>query len=243
MIAVPGGPRGGDRTPRPGPHAVNKWLTGSVTADPAQVITAAFDQAHARDPARARTWVVLVDGAWHQIELIEAEAARRGIDIGIVVDLIHCIEYLWGAARCFHAVDDPATEDWVAARVLGLLAGRVHAVADAIETQATAAGLEGQGRRGADDAVRYLRGHADYLRYDTALERGWPIATGVVEGAVRHVIGDRLDIGGARWGLVGAEAVLLLRALIQNGDFPSYWVFHLAREHQRVHPGDHQLAA
>jgi hypothetical protein len=65
----------------------------------------------------------------------------------------------------------------------------------------------------------------------------WPIATGVIEGACRHLIADRLDIGGARWGLDGDEAVLTLRAAISNGDFEEYWRFHLQREHQRLYPG------
>ena len=51
---------------------------------------------------------------------------------------------------------------------------------------------------------------------------------------------DRHDIGGARWGLDGAEAVLALRAVISNGDFEEYWRFHLAREHQRLYPGTKQ---
>jgi hypothetical protein len=62
----------------------------------------------------------------------------------------------------------------------------------------------------------------DYLRYDQALAAGWPIATGVIEGACRHLIGDRPDITGARWGLEGAEAILTLRAVISNGDFDDY---------------------
>jgi hypothetical protein len=86
-----------------------------------------------------------------------------------------------------------------------------------------------------DTCIRYLAGHAAFLGYDQALKKGWPIATGVIEGACRHLIGDRLDITGARWGLAGAEAVLKLRALIANGDFPVYWNFHLHREHHRVH--------
>jgi hypothetical protein len=79
-----------------------------------------------------------------------------------------------------------------------------------------------------------------HLGYNTALARGWPIATGVIEGACRHLVGDRLDITGARWGLQGAEAVLKLRALHTNGDFPAYWRFHLAQEHQRVHQARYQ---
>ncbi|MRH93477.1 ISKra4 family transposase, partial [Nocardia sp. SYP-A9097] len=72
---------------------------------------------------------------------------------------------------------------------------------------------------------------------------GWPIATGVIEGAARHLIADRLDIGGARWGLTGAEAILTLRAVIDNGDFDTYWAYHLTREHHRTHPEDYRLAA
>jgi hypothetical protein len=73
------------------------------------------------------------------------------------------------------------------------------------------------------------------MAYDTALAAGWPIATGVIEGACRHLIGDRLDITGARWGLHGAEAVLKLPALHTNVDFPAYWRFHLRQERRRVH--------
>jgi hypothetical protein len=88
--------------------------------------------------------------------------------------------------------------------------------------------------------VRYLVNKEEYLRYQVALESGWPIATGVVEGACRHLIGDRLDITGSRWGVEGAEAVLRLRAVIDNGDFEAYWAFHLRREHDRVHQARHQ---
>ena len=93
---------------------------------------------------------------------------------------------------------------------------------------------------GAGTCVCYLTSKQEFLRYDQALAAGWPIATGVIEGACRHLIGDRLDITGARWGLDGAEAILTLRAVISNGDFEEYWRFHLAREHQRLYPGTAQ---
>jgi hypothetical protein len=93
---------------------------------------------------------------------------------------------------------------------------------------------------GADTCARYLAGKHEYLRYDQALAAGWPIATGIIEGACRHLIADRPDIGGARWGLDGAEAILTLRAVISTGDFEAYWRFHLAREHQRLYPGTRQ---
>jgi hypothetical protein len=58
---------------------------------------------------------------------------------------------------------------------------------------------------------------------------------GVIEGACRYLVADRMDITGARWGLDGAEAVLKLRALRANGDCDDYWSFHLAQERSRVH--------
>jgi hypothetical protein len=67
------------------------------------------------------------------------------------------------------------------------------------------------------------------------LTHGWPIATGIVEGACRHLIKDRMDITGARWGLAGAEAILKLRAIKANGDFEDYWQYHLAQERHHVH--------
>jgi len=110
VIAPPGG-RHGHRKLRPGPKAKAKWLAGSVEHDPAEVIAAAFDQAGARDPARQRTWVVLVDGAEHQLGLIRAEAARRGITISILIDLIHVLGYIWKAAWSLHTAGDPAAAD------------------------------------------------------------------------------------------------------------------------------------
>jgi hypothetical protein len=236
VIAPPGG-RHGSRPLRPGPKALAKWLAGSVRKDPAEVIAAAFDEAGARDPGRLRTWVVLVDGAEHQLGLFRAEAARRGVTIHIIIDIIHVLEYIWGAAWSLHPAGDPAAEDWVAARALAVLAGDAQRAAAEITAEADAAGLERSRRSGADACARYLGNKREFLHYDQALEAGWPIATGVIEGACRHLIADRLDIGGARWGLDGAEAILTLRAVISNGDFEEYWQYHLEREHQRLYPG------
>lgn len=72
------------------------------------------------------------------------------------------------------------------------------------------------------------------------MEQGWPIATGVVEGTARYLVGDRLEITGARWGLAGAEAILKLRAVIANSDLDQYWAFHVGRENQRVRRSRHQ---
>jgi hypothetical protein len=239
VVAVPGGRRG-QREIRRGPHAQAKWLTGSVARDAGEVIAAAFGQAESRDRQHTRTWVVLVDGDRHQIELIQAEAARRTVTVHLVLDLVHVLEYLWAAAWCFHARDDPAAEDWVAVQALAVLTGRARQVTASLTGQAAQRGLTGNQRAGVDACARYLTNNMEYLRYDQALAAGWPIATGVIEGAARHLIGDRLDITGSRWGLEGAEAILRLRAVIDTGDFEAYWAFHLRCEHNRVHQGRDQ---
>jgi hypothetical protein len=69
---------------------------------------------------------------------------------------------------------------------------------------------------------------------------GWSIATDVIEGSCRHLVKDRFAITGARWSLTGAEAVLLLRALITNGDLDPYWTHHLQQEHQRTQTSRYQ---
>jgi hypothetical protein len=104
-----------------------------------------------------------------------------------------------------------------------------------IRRRATTYGYSAAERAGADECARYLDNKQDYLGYGAALAKGWPIATGIIEGACRHIVKDRMDITGARWSLEGAEAILKLRALIANGDFEDYWRFHLRREHERIH--------
>lgn len=219
----------------PGPVTSNKWLTASVACDAAQVVAPIFDEAQRRDPDHARTWVALVDGANHQIDRITAKARDRNVQVTITIDLIHVLEYLWKAAWCFFAEGDPAVEAWVQGKAKDVLAGKATKVAGAIRRQATNARLEPARRAGADTCAAYLTKKAPYLDYPTTLTNGRPIATSVIEGACRHLVKDRLDITGARWGLAGAEAILKLRAIRSNGDFDAYWKYHLAQEHIRAH--------
>ena len=221
--------------PPEAPKAKNKWLTASVVEDAKEVVGRLFDEAERRDPGHKRRWVALVDGNNHQIERIGAEAQARGLEITIVVDLVHVLEYLWAAAWYFFAEGDTAAEDWVCDRALSVLEGHAREIATGICRRATAEGIATSKRKNADEAARYLKNKAPYLDYPTALASGWPIATGIIEGAVRHVVRDRMDVTGARWSVSGAEAVLKLRAVRANGDFDDHWRFHLDHERQRVH--------
>jgi hypothetical protein len=226
----------------PGPQAVNRWYIAEITASRAETIAAVFDQAERRDPGHARTWIALADGDRHQIDVITAEAAARGITITILVDFIHVIEYLWKAAWCFHAPRDPAAEDWVTSQGLAILHGRVPEVTSRIAALAAAR----PPRPGSEHAkiirttLAYLDAKQPFMDYPRALANGWPIATGVIEGACRHLIADRMGITGARWGLPGAQAILWLRAITANGDLTGYWHWHTTREHHRNHLSRYQ---
>ena len=116
-----------------------------------------------------------------------------------------------------------------------ILRGRAAQVAAGIRRRATRFGYSAGERAGADECACYLTTKAPWLDYATALDRGWPIATGVIEGAARWLVKDRMDITGARWGLRGAEAILKLRTLHASGDFDKYWAFHLHKERKSVH--------
>ena len=142
----------------------------------------------------------------------------------------------WKAAWSFFDKGEPAAEEWVADQARKILHGKASQVAAGIRRRATTYGYSGAERAGADECARYLDNKNDYLDYATALAKGWPIATGIIEGACRHIpVKDRMDITGARWGLEGAEAILKLRAVIATGDFDAYWRFHLRREHERIY--------
>jgi hypothetical protein len=179
-----------------------------------------FEETRRRDPECRRRWVVLVDGDRHQIARVRAEARRRGLasDITLVVDFIHVLEYLWDAAWCFFAEGDRGAERCVTERAFAVLQGRSSDVTAGIRRSATLRELPADRRKGADDCADYLIAKRSMLRYDRYLRAGLPIATGVIEGACRHLIVDRLDITGARWSVPGAEAILRLRSLRPSGD-------------------------
>lgn len=222
-------------TSTPRPRAKNKRVWARLEPSLEAVVEEVFQEALRRDPLRQRHWVVLVDGNAHQLETLRRAARRHGVKIEIVLDFIHVLEYLWRAAWCFHQEGDPAVEDWVHQRALSILRGSSSAVAAGIRRSATKRGLRGAARRGADACVEYLVGHRKYLRYRRYLRTGLPIATGVIEGACRHLVRDRMEITGARWSVDGAEAILRLRSLRSSGDFEHYWAFHLQQEQQRNH--------
>ncbi len=217
------------------PKPVGKTLWASLEKSMKEVIETGFAEGKRRDPEHQAEWVVLVDGDLTQLDDIEQAARSFGVEVVIILDIMHVLEYLWKAAKAWLPPDDPKVAQWVGDKTLQLLQGGAKSVVRNLRRGATAKRMTAKQREPMDQCATYLANHAAYLHYPHYLAKGYPIATGVIEGACRHLVKDRMDITGARWGLEGGEAVLKLRALVINGDFDVYWDFHEHQEYQRNH--------
>jgi len=222
-----------DKTPAP--RARNKRVWASVARDPGEVTEEIFQEAHRRDPKKLRQWLMMVDGHKDQLKHIRACMKRHQVDVILILDFIHVLEYVWKAAYCFHPANSEEAEAWVAERALQILKGKASHVAAGMRRSATLRGFSPKERKAVDDCADYLIKYKDMLKYDEYLSQGFPIATGVIEGACRHLVNDRMDITGARWGLQRAEAVLKLRSLQSSGDADAYWDFYKTRSLKRNH--------
>jgi hypothetical protein len=226
-------------TRRPGPKAVNREVDASIVDSTAPMTRRLFDRAQQRDPQHLRRWIVLVDGNNHQIDRINAEAHTHGVRINLILDFVHVLEYLWKAAEDLHPTQ-PGRAGFVARTARDLLEHHPARVIADLNSRHDVLAQAGTTAPGLKRCIDYLTAKQPYLIYRIALTMGWPIATGVIEGACRYLVKDRLAITGARWSLPSAEAVLLLRAVITNGDFDAYWKYHLQQEHQRTHTSRYQ---
>ena len=218
---------------RPKPEKKRVWA--SLEKTPQEVLAAAFSEALRRDPQREKLWAALVDGNETQLSVLLALEREHHLTITIIVDFIHVAGYVWKAAHAFNPKGSKEAEHWVRERLLEILRGRSSHVAAGMRRSATLKKLSAKDREPIDDCADYLLKYRAFLRYDEYLAAGLPIATGVIEGACRHLVKDRMEISGAVWGLASAEAVLKLRALHASGDFDGYWSFHKDKEFGRNH--------
>ena len=227
------------RQAHPGPKARDKWVSASVTESIEDMIAAAFDEADRRDPQRARQRVFLVDGNKQQLAAIEAEARERSLKVPVLIDYIHVSGYIGKASAALHPGDPAAAGQWADGQLLRVLHGRAKAVAATLASVAARTRASARTRHldltDMDKAVTYLNNNRKHMKYDKALAAGWPIATGMIEGACRFVIEDRFGITGARWSPDGAGVILKIRAVVVNGDLDDYMRYYKQRYRDEHH--------
>lgn len=217
-----------DATPLPGAYRTWTWLGEEVTAR----------------HQTGQPLVRLMDG---QLSLWEAADAcleewrtqRRaaGEEPGVIdiLDIIHVAGYVWRAAKVFH-VHQEHREAFVEERLLRILHGEVRGVVKGMRRMASQRGLRGTALKELRTVCNYLAKNAARMRYDEYLRAGYPIATGVIEGACRHLIKDRMEQGGMRWTLAGAEAMLNVRAVCASSEWEEFNRWRQQEEAKRVHP-------
>ncbi|HTQ94273.1 MAG TPA: hypothetical protein VMK84_32755, partial [Streptosporangiaceae bacterium] len=189
------------RKAHPGPKARDKWVSASVTDGIEDMIAAAYDEAGRRDPQRVRQRMFLAGGNKQQITAVEAQAGDRGLKVPVLIDYIHVSGYLGKAAAALHPGDPAAAGQRADGQLLRVLHGRAKAVAATLASVAAKTRANPRTRHldltDMDKAVTYLANNHKHMRYGKALAAGWPIATGMIEGACRFVIEDRFVFSSA----------------------------------------------
>lgn len=212
----------------------NKTVSATLEKSQKAGVEAMFDEVQRRQANDPRTLVALVDGEERQMARLRHEARKRGMKVTVVLDLLHVLHYVWVVALALCKNRDQASKRVLAYTRVLLTQTPSHLVT-MLDRQIEKAHLSAEANKKAIGAVTYPAKNSNYLHYRRYLAQGYPIATGVIEGACRHLVQDRMGITGARWSVKMAEAVLRLRALDTNGDTKAYREYHERQEFMRNH--------
>ena len=145
------------------------------------------------------------------------------------------LERLWTAAHCFHGEGSTAAKEFVSHRLQMLLEGKVGCVIGRLRRLCNTHRLKGEKRRRVAAAITYYENNREHMRYDEYLKAGYPIGSGVAEGACRHLVKDRMERTGMRWTGAGAQAMLHLRALYLNGRWDEFIDHPIQTEQTRLY--------
>lgn len=223
LLQDPGRPEPAAR-PRPEGKELRATLAGKAVA-----MRCLAQRVAQREGPHIQQRVALTDGA----EALQQQLASHVPQHTLVLDIIHVTEYLWDTANALLGETHPQRVAWVRAYLEPLLAGQTDAVLTALKAEANDPTCTATQRQAVRRTIGYYQRNRPYMRYDEYLARGWPIGTGVIEGACGHLVKDRMEQAGMRWTKAGAQAVLDLRAVRLNSHWDRYWQFHRQQQHQR----------
>lgn len=192
------------------------------------------DEVVRRNPEGTKPLIFLSDG---ERALQDRQSEYLPENVICILDLFHVMERLWKVAWCFfdETTQKREAHQWVEERLRRLLEGKVDSVVRGLRYQSTQRGLRGPKRKTVRDAAEYFERNRGRMKYDEYLALGYPIGSGVVEGACRHLVKDRMERTGMRWIPSGAQAMLDLRATYLNGDWNAFWEYHVDHEDQRLY--------
>jgi hypothetical protein len=168
-------------------------------------------------------------------EALQDRVQQRFATFSLVLDFIHAAEKLWDAANSLYGETADQRTAWVEAQTLDLLSGRTPQVISELRQLATGPATTATQRTVLNQVANYFERNAAHMHYDQYLAQGWPIASGVIEGACRHLVKDRCELSGMRWTKDGVENLLRLRAVAENDDWAAYQRFHHQQRQQRLY--------
>jgi hypothetical protein len=224
------------KRPKPKNKRLRAVLTREVDGKPVNGKDVVFDwladEVGERTGHEGRTIVAIMDGEWKLRDLQEAKISNA---IGIL-DIWHVTEYLWKLAYCFHPEGSDEAESFVETYLRKLLEGKVGRAIGGIRQMATKRGLSKHQRKKVEQCLNYFDARRETMKYDEYLAAGYPIGSGVVEGACRHLVKDRMEQTGMRWRVEGAQAILSLRAIYLNDDWDAFHADRIQAEQRRLYP-------
>lgn len=179
------------------------------------------------------------ESLWTIGEACLADEFQEAVETIDILDIIHVTKYVWLAAKALCGSDRKEAEAFARDRLLRILQGDVRGVVFGWRQMATKRRLRGQRLKEVRKACHYLEANAARMRYDEYLAAGYPIASGVIEGACRHLVKDRMERSGMRWSLLGATSILTLRALHVSEQWDRFQQHRIAQDRDRLHPHRH----
>ena len=190
------------------------------------------EEVRQRNPQERRTVVAIMDGENKLRDLQEATIPGA---VGIL-DIWHVTERLWKVAYIFHAEGSDEAQAFVGIYLRKILEGKVGHVIGGLRQKATKLGVSKPKRQRMEEHLGYFHAKRAYMKYDEYLAKGYPIGSGVVEGACRHLVKDRMELTGMRWEVEGAQAVLSLRAIKLNDDWSTFHTTRIKAEQRTLYP-------
>ena len=224
------------------PKPQHKHVRASLIRDAANTMQPSIEEifgwmtqeCQLRNPLKEKDTVLLMDG---QTSLWIAGKQYSGDqNVTEILDMIHAATYVWDAAHIFYTKNSKAAEAFTRERLLKILNGKVDSVVRGLQWMGTHQNLNKTKAKKLETIRRYFKNNAHRMRYDKYLEKGYPIASGVIEGACRYVVKDRMERTGMRWVINGAHSMLELRSVHASGLWDEFTAFRIAKEQSRLHP-------
>lgn len=228
FFALPQDPPAEPASTHPTPQHKHIWATldGKQTA-----LSRLSLQVVPRQGDHIQYKVALCDGC----EALQSRLSAQFPDFSLILDFIHASEYLWDVANRLLGENHPKRLDWMAQQTLRILSGQTRQVIADFRRMATKKKTRVTLREQLNKTANYFERNLPFMDYPAYLANGWPIASGVIEGACRHFVKDRCELSGMRWNQTGAENLLRLRAVAENDDWDAYHIYRKQQRHSRLY--------